>query len=50
MMATVEVEAENPPCFAVVAPRARTVAGLRLDLVHKVHRRFGLPLTHVVSA
>ena len=32
MMATVEVEAENPPCFAVVAPRARTVAGLRLDL------------------
>lgn len=31
MMATVEVEAENPPCFAVRAPRARTVAGLRLD-------------------
>lgn len=32
MMATVEVEAENPPCFAVLAPRARTVGGVRLDV------------------
>ncbi|MGO4409523.1 MULTISPECIES: DUF4908 domain-containing protein [unclassified Brevundimonas] len=31
MMGTVEVEAENPSCFAVAAPRATTVAGLRLD-------------------
>ena len=32
MMATVEVEAENPPCFAALAPRARAVGGVRLDL------------------
>ncbi|MFK0298194.1 DUF4908 domain-containing protein [Brevundimonas sp. NPDC090276] len=32
MMAGLEVEAENPPRFAAVAPRAATVAGLRLDL------------------
>ncbi|MGH7018474.1 MAG: DUF4908 domain-containing protein [Brevundimonas sp.] len=32
MMATVEVEAENPPCFAAPAHRARAVAGVRLDL------------------
>ena len=32
MMAFVEVEAENPPCFAALAPRARTVAGVRLDV------------------
>jgi hypothetical protein len=32
MMATVEVAAENPPCFAVPAPRARTVGGVRLEV------------------
>ncbi|MEG0819199.1 MAG: DUF4908 domain-containing protein, partial [Brevundimonas sp.] len=30
-MATVEVEAEKPPCFAAPAQRARAVAGVRLD-------------------
>ncbi|MET4685347.1 DUF4908 domain-containing protein [Brevundimonas faecalis] len=33
MMAAVEVQAENPPFFAVAAPRAATVAGVRLDLL-----------------
>ena len=32
MMATVEVAAENPPCFAVPALRARTVGGVRLEI------------------
>ncbi|WP_447910751.1 DUF4908 domain-containing protein [Brevundimonas bullata] len=32
MIATIEVRAENPPCFAALAPRARAVAGLRLDV------------------
>ena len=32
MMATVEVAAENPSCFAVPAPRARTVGGVRLEI------------------
>lgn len=32
MMATIEVRAENPPCFAAPAPRARAVAGVRLDV------------------
>ena len=32
MMATVEVAAENPPHFAVPAPRAGTGVGVRLDL------------------
>ncbi len=32
MMATVEVAAENPPCFAVPARRARAVGGVRLEV------------------
>jgi len=32
MTATIEVRAENPPCFAAQAPRARAVAGLRLEV------------------
>ena len=32
MMATVEVAAENPPCFAVPATRAGTVGGVRLEI------------------
>ena len=33
MMSTVEVEAENPPCFAVPALRARTAGVVRLEIV-----------------